>query len=119
VSAPGNFKIPASLDDQTLAAGGTEAGNFGLLSQLAMDAIQGSDINRLQIPANCWLDGDACNQPVRSNQAFGCEIRRWDSREAKSRWLSIVGRGPPPAPPFGPQPADPSGPRRVSSLGGA
>jgi hypothetical protein len=103
---------PPSLTDPMLAPGATALANFTALSALDMDAVEGDQVNLLQLLSQAWLHGGVYNQPIRSNRTYGCEIGHVYHPDAKAAWLAIAGRGAPPPSPAPPLagPNDPSGP---------
>jgi len=104
--SPADLRVP-NLQDSILAQGAPPMDNFNALSMLDMDAIEGDQVNLIQLLSKVWIAGGVYNQPVRSNWTFGCEIGHRFYPEAKAAWLGIVGR---PAPAPDPAADAPSGP---------
>jgi hypothetical protein len=86
-----DLEVP-NLQDASLNPGAAPVDNFKALAALDMDAVEGSQVNLIQLLSKVWIAGGVYNQPVRSNWTSGCEIGHRFYPAAKAAWLSIVGR---------------------------
>jgi hypothetical protein len=78
-NSAGNWSLPQGLDESV----------FGLLANLAMDAVAQDQVLAIEYLANLWLQDRVLNQPIRMDSQLNCELGQASYSEAKDAWLKM------------------------------